>query len=134
MMKNGKYILGIDDDEDDSSLLAEALRKADPVYGLRFIKSGDMAVTFLNEALQSNDLPSLIVLDVNMPGMDGRETLIEIKKLLGDAYVPVLFLTTTPREEDLSLGESQGITLMEKPRTMKGYDELAKTILGSLLN
>lgn len=133
-MKNNKYILGIDDDEDDSSLLAEALRKADPVFGLRFIKSGDKAITFLSEALQSNHLPVLIVLDVNMPGMDGRETLIEIKKMLGDIYIPVLFLTTTPREQDLSLGESHGITLLEKPRTMKGYEELAKTILGSLLN
>ena len=76
----------------------------------------------------------LIVLDINMPGMDGRDTLIEIKKLLGMIYIHVLFLTTKPRDEDLLLGERQGITLMAKPRSMKGYNELAETIFGSMLS
>lgn len=133
-MDKSKYILGIDDDEDDSSLLGEALQKANPACRLHFIKSGDQAIKYLTEAMQNNDLPGLIVLDINMPAMDGRDTLLEIKKLLADIYIPVLFLTTTPRNEDLFLGESQGITLMAKPRSTKGYDELAKTIFDSVLN
>jgi len=132
-MDSKKYILCIDDDEDDCSLLAEALHGEKPAYRLHAVKSGDLALQFLADALQNNDLPELIVLDINMPAMDGKETLVQIKKLLGGLYVPVLFLTTTPREEDLLFGEVRGVTIMAKPKSMKGYGDLAKTIFDSLL-
>ena len=132
-MNPGKYILCIDDDEDDCSLLGDALHKNDPDYRLQFVKSGELAIILLREALEKKDLPDLIVLDINMPIMDGRATLLEIKRLLGNNYVPLLFLTTTPRDEDLVLGESQGVTIMTKPRSLQGYDDVAKTIFDSML-
>ena len=132
-MAKGKYILCIDDDEDDSSLLGEAIRKEDPSLTLLFKKSGDEAVEFLVNAIKDNDLPELIILDNNMPGMDGQETLVQIQKLLGPTFIPLLFLSTNPSPYDMQLAESRNVTVFTKPNSMSGYDDITKTIFQSLL-
>ncbi len=132
-MKRNKYILCIDDDEDDLSLIAEVITNEDPSYTMVFKKSGDEAVPFLINAIRKNNLPDLIVLDINMPGMDGQETLLEIQKLLGTAYVPILFLSTNPSPYDMELAESRNVTVFTKPNSMKGYDDISKTIFTTLL-
>ena len=91
-----KYFLCIDDDEDDCSLLNEALQKFDTNVKLHFAKSGDDAVLILRDNLRNHNLPELITLDINMPGLNGWDTLIEIQTILGDKFVPIVFLTTTP--------------------------------------
>ncbi|MFI5129094.1 MAG: response regulator [Chitinophagales bacterium] len=132
-MTGHRYILCIDDDEDDCLLLGEAITKEDPSIEAEFIMSGDEAIQFLREALENNDLPALITLDINMPGMDGTETLTKMQELIGMKKIPVVFLTTHPGDEELFLAERNHISVMAKPRTASGYDDLAKTISYMLL-
>jgi two-component system response regulator len=133
-MESQKYILCIDDDKDDCLLLGEAITQVNQSYAVRFIDSGEGAIRFLTEVLENNrPLPGLITLDVNMPRVNGQETLVQIQKLLGRIYIPVIFLTTSPRDIDLVLAEGKGVSIVAKPRTIKGYDDLAKTIFGSML-
>ena len=133
-MESQKYILCVDDDEDDCLLLGEAIRRENQSYGIHFINSGERALRFLREALENNhQLPALITLDVNMPKMDGKGTLVQIQNLLGAIYIPVLFLTTSPQDVDVFLAEARGVSILAKPRSMNGYYDLAKTIFGSML-
>lgn len=132
MTKPG-YILCIDDDEDDCLLLGEAIRQENAHFEVKFLMSGDEAVKFLKNAKHTNNLPGLITLDINMPGMDGTETLKEIQKIIDTKQVPVVFLTTHPGEEELLLAETNHISVMAKPRSSEGYDDLAKTVSYMLL-
>jgi CheY-like chemotaxis protein len=127
-MAGHRYIVCIDDDEDDCLLLGEAISKEDPTLEVKFLMSGDEAVRFLEQALKDNDLPALITLDINMPGMDGTQTLEHIQNLIGQNRIPIVFLTTHPGEEELFLAEKNHISVMAKPRTAKGYDDLASTV------
>jgi two-component system response regulator len=127
-MRTNQYLLCVDDDPDDCTLLKEAMERHTDTVNLEFIHSGSEVVEFINTAISDSRLPALIVLDVNMPGMDGKNTLLEIEKIL-PVYIPVLFLTTTPRDVDIVFGERHKAALLAKPRDVKGYDELARTIL-----
>jgi CheY-like chemotaxis protein len=131
-MDSTQYFLNVDDDKDDCLLLKEALERHSNAVSLKFVESGDKLIHFLSDAIAKNHLPALIIIDVNMPAMDGRSTLLEIKKIL-PVYIPVLFLTTSPRDMDVKFGEHNTAALMAKPTDMKGYDDLAKTILDLFL-
>jgi two-component system response regulator len=127
------YILYIDDDEDDYSLFNEALLKAGSTYHIRFVNSGTKALEFLSGALPGNQLPVLIILDINMPGMDGKDTLIAIQQLLGGNNIPTLFLSTHPMTIDVDFAQAKGVTVMAKPTTISKYEDIVKTILNTMV-
>lgn len=128
-----KYVLIVDDDPDDRSLLDEALRRYDSTVLLKFAKSGNDAILIVVDAIKNNKLPALITLDINMPGMNGWATLKELQLLLEDIYIPILFLTTSPQDNDILLAQRQRITVYRKPRSVAEYGELAKTIFMSVI-
>ncbi len=121
-MKNEKIrvpILIADDDFDDCEMIRDALKESHLLNELFFVKDGEELLSFLNhtgkyENASKFPTPGLILLDLNMPRMDGREALKEIKgnpKLRG---IPVVVLTTSEAEEDVyktyNLGVNSFIT------------------------
>jgi len=128
-MFNGKYILCIDDDEDDYQLLAESFNNINAQVSLRFEKSGDEALDFLSMAVQKNELPGLIVLDLNMPGLDGMQTLVRVKTIPSLSKTPTLILSTSITGVDIPEIEKNGASIFQKPNTVKEYDEIARTIV-----
>lgn len=131
-MPGKKYVLCIDDDKDDCSLLAESLRKANSFLVQHFENSAESALQFLKDAVKNDHLPEIIVLDINLPGMDGLKLLSEIKKIL-PRYVPVVFFSTNVDDDTVLFAESNGASVIKKPTSVKGYDEIAHTILSSML-
>lgn len=128
----GDYILCVDDDEDDCNLLGDSVKKTGKKIELIFLESGEEAIDFLTEGSQQNHLPKLVILDINMPRMNGTEVLLTIRNKL-KLNVPVVFLTTTPRNQDILIGENNGASLMAKPKHLAGYDLLVDTIFRSLI-
>jgi two-component system response regulator len=131
-LPSGDYILCIDDDKDDCDLLNESIKKIDGNIEAIFLLSADEAMAFLKIAVEKNRLPIIIILDINMPRIDGTELLLKIRNEL-KLSTPVLFLTTTPRNQDILIGERNGASLMPKPKDLAGYDKIAKTIFKSLI-
>ena len=80
-----KHLLVVDDNKTN---LASAKAALSDLYKVTAVLSGEQALLFLK-----NNHPDLILLDINMPGMDGFEVLEKIKALAGDAPIPVIFLT-----------------------------------------
>ena len=131
--KNGT-ILMVDDDEDDFLLVSEALRESGLPNDVQLVEDGEQMIDYLNRrgkfmSLENSPLPSLILLDLNMPRMDGREALKEIKKTPDFRRIPIVVFTTSAEEEDIAstyeLGASSYIT---KPSTFDGLVEVMKKL------
>lgn len=123
-------ILLIDDDADDSELFFDALQEVAP--GIRFHRAPDGlgGLAFLAEA----DLrPDLIMLDINMPRMDGWECLGRLKSLPATAAIPVIMYSTSSLQREKELAEKLGAAgFITKPETFSGIKNMIRNILGSL--
>ncbi|HLL06796.1 MAG TPA: response regulator [Myxococcaceae bacterium] len=127
-------ILMADDDEDDRDLTRDAMRKGQLPGELRCVEDGEELLEYLNHngrytRPESAPLPELILLDLNMPRLDGREALRSIKSNPGLRRIPVIVLSTSRREEDVvgsyDLGANCFIT---KPDTFEGLVEVVKVL------
>jgi chemotaxis family two-component system response regulator Rcp1 len=92
-------ILLVDDSEADVRLTIEALKEAKLHNNIHVSYDGESALEFLRTPGQRR--PDLILLDLNLPGLDGREVLAEIKGDPALAIIPVVVLTTSRAEEDV---------------------------------
>lgn len=100
-------ILYVDDDSDDCFILRSSLEDAGNHTNLICASDGEEAVRYLNSVSPSS-LPSLIVLDLNMPRWDGKRTLSYLKSHPQLASIPVVVLSTsesnTEKEDCAKLG------------------------------
>lgn len=112
-------ILLADDDEDDRLLTEEALHESRLANDLHMVEDGEELMDYLHRrgkfaSLEEDSRPGLILLDLNMPKMDGREALREIKSNASLRQIPVVVLTTSKAEEDIyrtyDLGANSFIT------------------------
>lgn len=96
-------ILLVDDDPGDVRLTVEALKQTKMLTNLSFARDGIEALAFLRRQGKQADVPrpDIIFLDLNMPRMDGREALAEMKKDADLKHIPVVVLTTSSDEEDI---------------------------------
>jgi len=129
-------ILICDDDEDDRMLAQQALEAAHISNAVNFVENGEQLLDYLYQrgeyAGESGKAPrpGLILLDLNMPKMDGREALKMIKgdKTLHD--IPVVVLSTSRLEQDLVRSYQLGVnSFIAKPVTFTGLVD-AMNVLG----
>ena len=104
------WIIVVDDDENNLMMAGHILSTAH--MKVTAMKSGRDLLAFLKE----REVPDLILLDIKMPGMDGFETLTELRKLEKAKEVPVIFLTADDKSETEALGLSLGaVDFIKKP-------------------
>lgn len=127
-------ILMADDDEDDRLLTQDALEESRVLNNLYFVNDGVELLAYLNnqapfEDTQKYPRPSIILLDLNMPRMDGREALKRIKETPHLRAIPIVILTTSKQEEDKLRGYDLGAaSYITKPVTFEGLVELMKQL------
>jgi len=129
-------ILICDDDEDDRLLTRQALEDAHVSNSVKFVADGEQLLDYLYQrgeyAGETGEAPrpGLILLDLNMPNMDGREALKVIK---GDDTlrdIPVVVLSTSGLDEDIVRSYKLGVnSFITKPVTFSGFVE-AMNVLG----
>jgi two-component system response regulator len=110
-----KTVLHIDDDEEDRLILEGAMKRLDTQIIVRQADSGSAALSFLQQSKQFHDLPSLVVLDLNMPGMNGTEVIQEIKKDEKLASLPLVIFTTASGNRYKDFLAKENIALLTKP-------------------
>jgi CheY-like chemotaxis protein len=126
-LMNQLSILLIEDDPDDVELMQEALKSADTQYSIHVIAEGDGVLRYLEVCKK---FPNVIILDLNIPRLHGREVLSAIKTSDKFKTIPVAILTTASaqreREQCLAAGADLFLT---KPSTVSGFRETVHSIL-----
>ncbi len=127
-------ILVADDDPDDRMMIEEAFLENRFANEIAFVEDGEQLLAYLrHEDGYANNAgkpyPGIILLDLNMPKKDGRETLRELKADPELCRIPVIVLTTSEAEEDIvktyGLGVSSFIT---KPVSFQGLVDAVRVI------
>lgn len=117
-MNKFKSFFIADDDPDDLDFFIEAVKEVDPSIECHTARDGEEALLKLKKTLEV--LPDIIFLDLNMPRINGKQCLIEIKKTKWLSEIPVIIYTTSSmqkdKEETNKLGASYFLT---KPSDFK---------------
>lgn len=127
-------ILVTDDDEEDQMLTREALAEARWPNASRFVVDGDDLLDYLYRrgayaGAQAAPYPDLILLDLKMPRKDGFEALREIKADPRLRRIPVVVLTTSAAEEDVTRAYDLGVnSFIVKPVTFEGYVDIMRSL------
>ncbi len=121
-------ILLAEDNEDDVAMVRDAFREANLVNLLAVVSNGEEALNYIfNRApYESARRPGLILLDINMPRINGFEVLEELKKSPDHNKIPVVMLTTSDRDEDIARSYQSGAcSYITKP---VDFDEFNRVI------
>lgn len=127
-------VLLAEDDPDDIYLVKEASKVAKFSKEIRTVKNGQELLKYLNREYPFSDVdafpfPSLIILDLNMPLLDGRETLKKIKSDSRFNHIPVVVLTTSADEEDIVRSYDNGAnSFITKPGEFIAFVKLMEQI------
>jgi CheY-like chemotaxis protein len=127
-MKQKHRILIVDDDADDREIIRDAFINTLDEQDYIFIENGDKLLEFLEKNLEES-IPSLIMLDLNMPGKDGRETLREIKSDRRFHHIPTIVFTTSSSMRDKQMVYDLGANcFITKPDTFNKLIEMTTSI------
>ena len=123
-----RIVLCVDDDPDDRELIRDAIFQVDPSYTVAHATNGKEALEYLHRAAET-ELPCLIILDVNMPIMNGKEALAEIKKIKKLDVVPIVVFSTSNHPADLAFCKSYGVEHVMKPADFNLIADEAERLL-----
>jgi CheY-like chemotaxis protein len=120
----------VDDDPDDIEIVNEALTFVSKEPVLKFANNGIQALQMLDNLYETKELPCLIVLDLNMPKLNGTQTLDKIKKDHRFSQIPVIIYSTSinplEKEKCLALGAHSYLT---KPISIRDGEITARKFM-----
>lgn len=131
---NAIRILVADDDADDRMLIADAFVEASLSNPVDFVEDGVELLDYLHrrekyEENKKEDMPGIILLDLNMPRMDGRTALKEIRADEELRKIPIVVLTTSKSEEDILRTYDLGVnSFITKPVTFDGLVQVVQVL------
>ena len=124
-----KFVLYADDDVDDKDWVRDACRAIDSGLNVVFVNNGRQVIDYLGSA-ENTLLPSLIVLDLNMPEMDGRQTLQKIKADPQYQHIPVAIVTTSTNKIDREVCQRLGASVyLTKPDTHREWQDIIRQLI-----
>jgi CheY-like chemotaxis protein len=119
-------ILYADDDHDDQTLIKQAFKKYDNNITIKSAFNGEEAWNFLDNLASFEQHPCLIILDINMPRMDGKETLMKIRQSDKHKNLPVVMFSTSNSSKDKEFAEKWGAVFISKPVTFTDLANIAE--------
>src|SRR5688500_8336689 len=112
---NNPTILWVDDDPDDLLLFSEIIQSINKDFHIEEALNGRKALELLQEYKQNNNLPCLIILDINMPELNGKETMVRIKENKDFEGIPIVAFSTSNNEMDRMFFKKYGVEMFTKP-------------------
>lgn len=126
------HILLVEDNEGDIVLAKEALQDAKIINRVSVARDGEEALVFLNRYVNSSlaaEQPDLVLLDINMPKVNGMEVLVRMKNDDWLKAIPVVMLTTSSSEKDIRFAyEHHANCYITKPVDMERFMEVVHKI------
>lgn len=128
-MNSKNPIVIVDDDSDDRGLIKDAFLENNADKDFVLLENADLLLDFLRTSTDVA-LPSLILLDLNMPGKDGREALKEIKKHSRFRHIPVIVFSTSSLDRDRIISYELGANcFLTKPSSYQEMTFLTDAIV-----
>ena len=115
-------VLYADDDPDDLQLVREAFSQYASNVEVVTVKDGTEAISYLKNLSEYDPTPCLIILDINMPRMSGKEALIRLRQIAKFEEVPVMLFTTSSMPVDSDFASRYKAGFLTKPIDMKQMD------------
>jgi CheY-like chemotaxis protein len=122
-----QVILYAEDDADDFESVEEVVEQLSDKHQLVNAKNGAEAVEYLEQ--HPDNPPCLVILDLNMPVMSGKEVLQWIKERDAYSQIPVMVFTTSSREEDVKLCQHHDCTFFRKPTLYRDLLHIVQMML-----
>jgi CheY-like chemotaxis protein len=127
MKKNGKKILLVEDNPDDVALTLRAFKKNNIMNEIMIAKDGAEALALLLD--KNRELPALVLLDLKLPKVGGLEVLDRIRANPETKLIPVVIMTSSREEADLTNGYKLGCnSYIRKPVDFVQFAEAVKTL------
>jgi len=123
-----RYIIFADDDADDLELITGFFKQYNQNVNVLEFKDGREVLKFLDDFAVSTGQPLLIVLDINMPRMNGRETLAAIRHHATFQNTPVVVYTTSASSDDQEFCKTYKASWINKPYNLEDVKKIAKII------
>lgn len=124
-----KFFLYAEDDADDKAWISEACKAVHAHLSIYFVQNGKEALDYLQTLPQTN-LPSLIILDLNMPKLDGRQTLQQLKAHPAYRHIPVAIVSTSSSKIDRDVCQRLGASMfLVKPATHTSWQDIIQALL-----
>ena len=120
-----KYILYAEDDEDDFRIFHQALNETDANIELIHVQTGYDLIRFLQDK-KSDEFPALILMDINMPMLNGKETLDLLKLDERFQSIPVVLFSGSNSPKDQSFALSKYSEIIRKPSFYEEWLTIAK--------
>lgn len=122
MLREPTTILYIDDDQDDLLIFEESICSLYPDVTLYKAQSSEAGIDILNRLeSEKKPFPSLIMIDMNMPKMNGRETLKHIRNNRKWCHIPVAIFTTSANTDDIEFCKHFDSACIIKPMSYADY-------------
>uniref|UniRef100_UPI00404B07F5 response regulator n=1 Tax=Flavobacterium sp. TaxID=239 RepID=UPI00404B07F5 len=127
-MKNLQILL-VEDNEGDIILTQEAFEECDFKTSIQVARNGKEAITYLFDSCTNTQLPDLILLDINLPLLNGHEVLKRIKENDKTKHIPVLILTTSSASTDINLTyANHANSFISKPSEIDDFFQSINTL------
>lgn len=121
----------VDDDEDDVNFFEQTVKDVNPNVHFSAAGNGQQALDLLRSG--NGSLPDLLFLDLNMPLMDGKQCLKELKADPELSRIPVIIYTTSSQSRDIEETMMNGaVCFITKPSSLKELQSILDTLMGSL--
>jgi CheY-like chemotaxis protein len=127
--KKGCKVLHIDDDPDDQQLFKNAILSLDAHSEVIVAEDGAEGIEYLLLMKEQKNLPCIIVLDINMPKVNGRETCVAIKKDEVLATIPLVIFSTSNSALDKLFFENKDVLYITKPTNFQNILEVVSDML-----
>ena len=125
------HILLVEDNEGDVYLVTEAFEESKIINKISVARDGREAIDFLDKKgkYEREELPDLIILDVNLPKINGHEVLEYIKEKEGLKQIPVIMLSTSSAEKDILLSyKNHANCFITKPVDVNNFLKVISSI------
>lgn len=128
-MPAGKQtILYVDDDQDDLMIITDAFRLHDEDIVIITALNGEEALCTLSDMKNKDSNPSLIILDINMPLLNGKELLKQLKQSSDFVTIPIVLLSTSNNPDDQVFAKQHSTEFYSKPSTYPEMQLLIKQL------
>lgn len=124
-------VLLVEDDSADIELTQEALLENKFPVNLNAVRSGLDALCYLQQQppFQEAVVPDLIFLDLNLPGMNGKEIIQKIRENVGLRHIPIAVLTTSQAQQDISDSYMLGANcFVSKPNGLDEFNHVIQAL------